>query len=124
MNREYGSSVLRLGLGILFIGAGIMKAINPSGPIGMLSGLGFPGATFWGWLLIAVEIIFGLAVLVGFKVKWTTIPLMVVIVVALLMVQLPALGQNAMGFLKDFSILTGLVALMMLGPGQLAVSKE
>ena len=120
-NNMYAPSLLRLGLGVLFVAAGIMKLTNVGGVVDLLSGIGFPGATFWAWLLLLVEIVFGLLVLVGWKVKWTTIPLIVVIVVAILTVSIKA---GAMAALKDFVILTGLISLMLSGPGAFALSKH
>ena len=120
LDARYGSSVLRLGLGVIFISSGIMKLLNPTGIAGMLNTIGFPVAIFWAWLLLLSELVFGLAVLIGYKVKYTTIPLMIILVVAILTVQLKNPGQ----LLKDFTLLTSLIALMMIGPGALAVSKD
>ena len=118
---KYGPSVLRLGVGVLFLVAGLMKLSNPSGVTQMLGGIGFPAPVFWAWLLIIVEIVCGALVLLGWKLKYATVPLVVVIVVAILTVGIK--GSPA-GALKDVVILTGLVSLWLTGPGALALGKK
>lgn len=122
--KSYGPTALRLGLGILFIFMGIGKFQNPSGVTGMLQNIGFPVAIFWAWLLLLSEIIFGAAILIGFKVKFTTIPLIIIILIAIVTVQLKGLPQTQPQLLKDWSIFMSLIALMLLGPGKLSVSKN
>ena len=122
--KAYGPTALRLGLGVLFIFMGLGKLQNPSAVTGMLQSIGFPVAIFWTWLLLLSEIIFGAAILIGFKVKFTTIPLIVIILIAIVTIQLKGLPQSQPQLLKDWSIFMGLIALMLLGPGKLAVSKN
>ena len=122
--KGYGPSALRLGLGILFIFMGIGKLQSPSGVTGMLQGIGFPMPIFWTWLLLLSELIFGICLLIGLKVRYTTIPLIIVMIVAIVTVQLPGLPQSQPNLLKDWSILLSLVALMVLGPGKLGVNKN
>ena len=122
--KGYGPIFLRLGLGTLFIFMGLGKLQNPAGITGMLTNIGFPLPILWTWLLLLSELIFGIALLIGLKVRYTTIPLIIVIIIALVTVQLPGLPESQDHLLKDFSILFSLVALMMLGPGKLAVTKN
>lgn len=117
--------VLRILLGLLFIIPGLGKLMDPAGIIGMLGGLGFPLPVFFGWLLLLSEIVFGLAVLVGYKVKWTAWPLVAVLAVATIIVHLPTLG-TPMGPITVLFHLIGIAGLIVLaseGPGAWAVSK-
>ena len=86
--KNYGPTFLRLGLGILFIFMGLGKLQNPAGITGMLANIGFPAAVFWAWLLLLSEIIFGAAILIGFKVKFTTIPLIIIIIIIVYFIML------------------------------------
>ena len=125
-NKGYGLAIIRMALGLLFIIPGIMKLLDPSGIIGLLGGLGFPAAGFFGWILILSEIFFGAALLVGWKVKMTVWPLILILLVALLTVTIPGIGQP-MGVIKVlFHILgiAGLVGIYLDGSGKCTVCKE
>ncbi len=113
--KGYAPFVLRLGVGGIFVYAGIMKLLNPSMVVGMLDGMGFPGASFWAWLLILVEVLCGASVLLGFKAKWTTIPLAIVMIVVI-----STTNQVTTGI----SILSGLISIWLSGPGKWALSKN
>ncbi len=125
-----GRFLLRLTLGILFTGAGLMKIMNPGMIVGMLSQMGFPTATFFGWLLILSEVIFGIAVLVGFRTRLTVWPLIIVLVVAVFTVHLPAWMNGSAGpmgfinFMWHLVGIAGLIAVGISGPGDFAVSKK
>ncbi len=112
--KEYAPFVLRLGVGGIFVYTGIMKLLNPSMVVGMLDNMGFPGPTFWAWLLIAVELLCGASVLLGFQIKWTTIPLAVVMIVVI---------STTDQVMTGVSILSGLASLWLSGAGYWALSK-
>jgi putative oxidoreductase len=120
----YGPSVLRLFLGLLFLIPGLSKLMNPSGIIGMLGGLGFPGAAFWGWLLIIIEIVFGILLLIGWKTKYIVWPLVVVLLVALFTVTIPNMAGSPINLLFHLLALGALVSLFFTGAGAVALDKE
>ncbi len=113
--KEFGPFALRIGVGGIFVFAGIMKLFDTGMVTGMLGGLGFPAPAFWTWLLIAAETLCGAAVLLGFKLKWATIPLAIVSVVII-----SVAPEQAM---VGISLLAGLVSLWLSGPGKWALSK-
>ncbi|MBS3148293.1 DoxX family protein [Candidatus Woesearchaeota archaeon] len=119
--KQYGPFALRIGVGGIFVVAGTMKLLDPSMVVGMLGGLGFPAPGLWTWLLILTELLGGAAVLTGFHLKYSTAPLMVVLIVAIVVT---AMGGQAMMALKDVVILSGLVSLYLSGSGTLALSKD
>lgn len=124
--KQYSPTVLRLVLGLLFLIPGFMKLMNPPMIIGMLGDLGFPAPTFFGWLLLLSEIAFGLSVLVGFRVKYTVWPLVVVLLVATLTVYVPKLGTDPMAPITVLFHVLGIAALVSVflsGAGALAVDK-
>ena len=125
MNKEmYGHLVLRVFLGLLFIIPGVGKLLNPAMPVGMLTSLGFPAPTFFAWILLLSEIIFGLTVLLGFKVKYTVWPLVIVMVVATLIVVIPNMNGNPVNLLFHLTAIAGLVSLFLTGPGAMALGKN
>jgi len=121
---DYGPSVLRLGLGLLFIIPGWGKLMAPAGIIGMLGNIGFPAPAFFGWVLLLSELVFGLTVLIGYKVKYSVWPLLVILVVATVTVYLPDLAANKIMILFHLVGIAALVSLYLTGPGALAVDKE
>jgi putative oxidoreductase len=117
--KQFGPFALRIGVGGIFVFAGIMKLMDPQMITGMLESLGFPGAAFWAWLLIIVELLCGAAVLTGFKLKWTTIPLAIVMIVAIAV----SLDQVSV-VINNFVILSALVSLWLSGPGAWALDRK
>ena len=117
--QKWAPIALRIGLGLLFLYTGIMKLVAPDTVTGMLSGIGFPVPAFWTWVLILAEGLGGLALIIGFKVKYATIPLAVILLVAILTVHLSVLGD----VMLRLGLLSGVVSLWLSGPGALAVGK-
>ena len=125
-NKGHGLAILRIVAGLLFLLPGIMKLMDPAGITGMLTGLGFPAPSFLAWILLLSEIIFGASLIVGWKTKYTTWPLVIVLLVATLTVALPGALENPMGWVNVLFHLVGIGALISIfldGPGAWAVSK-
>ncbi len=123
-NSEYGPLLLRLTIGIMFLYQGIGKLMNPSGPTGMLTNLGFPIPQVFAWILLLSEIIFGLAVLVGYKVKYSVWPLVLIFLVVIGMVVLPAEQFNVVTLFFHIIVIAGLISLSLTGPGKLAIGRN
>ncbi|OIO80690.1 hypothetical protein AUJ84_02850 [Candidatus Pacearchaeota archaeon CG1_02_32_132] len=125
-NKGHGLAILRVVAGLLFLLPGIMKLMDPAGITGMLTGLGFPAPSFLAWILLLSEIIFGASLIVGWKTKYTTWPLVIVLLVATLTIALPGALENPMGWVNVLFHLVGIGALISIfldGPGAWAVSK-
>ncbi|MEM3154836.1 MAG: DoxX family protein [Candidatus Woesearchaeota archaeon] len=113
--KEFAPFALRICIGGIFVFAGIMKLFSPSMVVGALDSMGFPGPVFWAWLLIAVEILCGVSVILGFKVRWATIPLAIVMLVVI---------TTTDQFMTGIAILAGLVSLWLSGAGKWALSRD
>ena len=85
---EIANKVNGVFLGLVMLIPGLFKlfVLGPSAVSGMLSGFGFPVATFFAWLLILSEIGFGAAVLLRWKLEYTTIVPAIILVIAGLLV--------------------------------------
>src|SRR3989344_71576 len=81
---KYAGVVNRVLLGLLMLVSGLMKVfiIKPDNVTGMLSGIGFPAASFFAWVLILSEIVFGIAILAKWKLEYTVWPPIVIMIVA------------------------------------------
>jgi putative oxidoreductase len=101
----------------------------------ILQALGMPEPTLLSWITILVEVLGGLAILVGAFVTIASLPMIAILLVAIFTVHLPngfssiklqavtlagaQFGQP--GYECDLLYLAGLLALMLGGPGPLAV---
>ena len=123
INKTQGQAVLRIALGLFFIIPGLSKLMNPAGITGMLSGLGFPAATLFAWILLLSEIIFGASLLIGYKTKIAVWPLSIILVVAIILVVIPGFdfsnSQSVMTLLWHLVGLAGLISIGSVGPGKI-----
>jgi putative oxidoreductase len=120
--KENAPTILRFFLGLMFIFAGIDKLLNPAGIIGMLGDIGFPSTinVFFGFVLLSTEITFGFFLIIGFNVKLTVLPLILILLVALITVHIPELSSSPMArilFLFHFVGIAGLISIYLTGPG-------
>jgi len=127
---------LRLIVGFGFIQHGYAKlARGPEEFIGILHAMGLPGSFLMGWLTIIVELLGGLLILMGALIPLATLPMMIVLLVAIITVHLPngfssiqllsfdAAGAHfgQPGYETDLLYLASLLALGFGGPGPLSV---
>jgi len=135
---EWYAIPLRLIVGYGFIEHGYAKlARGPESFTNILHALGMPFPSFLAWATIAVELMGGLLILLGALVTLASIPMAVVLLVAIFTVHLPNgfssikllsvdgagahFGQP--GYETDLLYLAGLMALVLGGPGPLSVDR-
>jgi putative oxidoreductase len=81
---------LRLIVGYGFMAHGYAKiARGPEHFVGIVHAMGIPAADVMAWATIIVELVGGLAVLVGAFVTWVSLPMAVILLVATFTVHLP-----------------------------------
>ena|SRR6188508_620843 len=81
---------LRLIVGFGFIQHGYAKlARGPEDFISLLHAMGLPSSFLLGWLTIIVELVGGLMILVGALIPLATVPMIIVLFVAIITVHLP-----------------------------------
>ena len=119
-----GHALLRITVGLLFLVAGIGKLTDPSKVAGMLDGLGFPAAAIFAWVLIIAEVLGGALILIGYKVKYSAWPLIVVLMIATLMVVIPNGGFSSSNLYFHLIGIAGLISIALTGPGSWAASKR
>ncbi|MEK6873626.1 MAG: DoxX family protein [Nanoarchaeota archaeon] len=127
MNKQYsmyGPTLLRVFLGLLMLVPGISKLMNPGGPIGMLTNLGFPIPSIMAWVLIISEIVFGLTLILGYKVKYTVWPLVIILAVATIFVVIPNTSGSYVNLIFHLQAIAGLITIYLIGPGALAIDKK
>src|SRR6516164_6510872 len=127
---------LRLIVGFGFMEHGLAKlAKGPDAFANILQGMGVPGAHFMAWSTILVEILGGLAVILGVFITLASLPMAAVLLVAMFTVHLPygfssikleavtAAGPQfgPPGYEVDLLYLACLAALVLGGSGPLAI---
>jgi putative oxidoreductase len=127
---------LRLIVGYGFMEHGFAKlAKGPDAFANILQAIGVPGAHFMAWSTVLVEILGGLAVILGAFVTLASLPMAAVLLVAMFTVHLPygfssiklvavtAAGAQfgPPGYEVDLLYLACLAALVLGGPGPLAI---
>jgi len=129
---------LRLILGYGFFAHGYAKfARGPENFIGILHAMGLPFPDLLGWATIIVEIVGGILILLGAWVPLATLPMIVVLLVAVFTVHLPngfssiklmsfdASGAHfgQPGYETDLLYVAGLLALCIAGAGPLSIDE-
>jgi len=129
---------LRLIVGYGFMEHGYAKlARGPDDFANILHALGIPAATLLSWATVLIELLGGLAVLVGAFIPLASVPMMIVLLVAIFTVHLPngfssiklqtvtAAGAHfgQPGYETDLLYLAGLAALVLGGSGPFALDR-
>lgn len=122
MNNNVTLLVARILLVVLFLVSAFGMMSAPAGIAGYFGSLGMPAPGLMVWLVIALKIVAGLMVLVGFRTAWGAYALAAFSIGAALIAHLNFADQNEMTqLLKDFAIAGGFLALSVAGPGAYSV---
>lgn len=109
-NTDAGLLALRIGVGSIFIMTGWMKASSMSMTIGFFASLGF--AAFWTYLVTAVELFGGIAILLGIYTRVAAGLLAIVMIVAAVVVY-----KDVTTVFAPVSLLFSSIALVLAGGG-------
>ncbi|WP_127144805.1 DoxX family protein [Pelagibacterium montanilacus] len=113
----------RVLLALIFIVAGLGKIPAPEGTIGYMEAFGVPGVLFWP--TVAVEVIGGIMLLVGFKARWAAAALAGFTLVAGLIFHSDFANQAEMtAFLKNLAIVGGMLYVIAFGAGALSLDRR
>jgi putative oxidoreductase len=109
MNRNHALLALRLVVAAIFLWHGYPKAIDPAGAVDKFIGMGVFG--FLGPVVGWAEVIAGLSLALGFMHRLASGVLLVIILGALIMVQIP--NGISSGLERDMLVLASLLVLIM-----------
>ena len=120
----YAPLILRVATGLVFAMHGYQKLtqMGVEGVAGFLGGIGFPLASVFAVILIAVELLGGAALIVGFMTHWAAKLTAVVALVALITVHLSKgffISNGGVEFI--LVLLAASVSLMITGAGAYSV---
>ena len=126
MTNQYSASSLMLGrtlMGALFLVSGLAKIGRFAGVAGFMASKGLPVADVLLVATIALEVVGGLALIVGWRVRYVALALMVFTGLAAMIFHAfwaaeDAVYQNQLNhFLKNIAIMGGLFCLSTVGAG-------
>ncbi len=119
--------LIRILVGWVFVSEGIQKFVFPAQlGVGRFAKIGIPAPLVMARFVGAVEIICGTLVIVGLLTRLAAIPLLAVISVAIVTTKLPMIARTGWWSMlhearTDFSMLLGLLFLLLAGGGSLAL---
>jgi putative oxidoreductase len=119
--------VIRLALGIIFFAHGMQKVLSDSAIPGltqMFQGLGAPVPIVFGWGVALIELLGGLAVILGFLTGLASLGIIAVMLGAIATVHFKNgffLGGG--GFEYNLALLTMAVSLILTGPGPYSIDR-
>jgi len=120
---KYSSLIARVLLSHIFILAGINKIMGYAGTQGYMESMGVPGMLLP--LVIILEVGAGLAILLGWQIRWAALALAVFSVLSAVLFHSNLGDQTHMiMFMKNFAIAGGLLLLAEHGAGAFSLDKR
>jgi putative oxidoreductase len=116
---SYAPVPLRLAMGVILSVAGYMKLVGIAGTIAYFTKLGFPVPVITAWFITLLELIGGVALILGLFVHYFGLLYTIEFIVAAFWVKLPTEGYAAARL--DLMILAGAAALYFLGAGRWSI---
>lgn len=115
----------RVLLAAIFVLSGIAKLTDPAGSAGYIASVGLPAPQLALWGAIAVELLGGLALIAGYKVRLVAAALAAfsVVTAALFHAQLGDQMQFIM-FFKNIAMAGGLMQVVAFGGGRLSLDRS
>lgn len=123
--KAYWLALARLLMASLFIWDGILQLRNPGGTAKYFASVHVPVPDVAVWISIAIHLLAGLAVLVGFKTRWAAAVLILVCLGTAFGVHLP-IGDtaNMLHFYKNLVMAGGFLYMIDCGAGALSIDGE
>jgi len=128
-NNKINFSILliRLMVGVVFLSEGIQKFLFPDQlGVGRFIKIGLPAPEFLGYFVPSFEVVCGLLVLFGLFTRLASIPLIIIMLVAIFSTKIPILLND--GFWKmaheartDWAMLLGSIILLIVSAGKYSI---
>ena len=99
--------------------------LAPGGFAGYMGAIGLPAPMLVTWIVIAIKVLGGLAILVGFKTRYAAYAIAAFAIGSALLGHMNWADANEFNnFFKNFAIAGGFLALSVAGPGAISVDKH
>ncbi|HEY9623202.1 MAG TPA: DoxX family protein [Crinalium sp.] len=120
--RNHIPLIARILLSALFLWSGIGKILHPAATQEYMASYGMPLTSIFLIAAIAIELLGGLSVLLGYKTRLGAIGLSIFLMIATLIFHTDFSDQvQQIMFMKNLSILGGLLLIIQHGPGNIAL---
>jgi putative oxidoreductase len=119
----------RILLGLIFVLSGFQKLMGFSGVAASIAGKGLPMPEVLAVIAVAIELGAGLLLVVGLKARWAAFLLFLFVIPVSLTfhnfwtMEGAAFAMNKIQFLKNVSIMGGMLFVAAFGPGRYSVDK-
>jgi putative oxidoreductase len=122
--KAYLPPLARLLMCSLFIWEGVLQLRNPSGTADYFASLDIPMPDLAIWVSIAIHLLGGLAILIGYKTRWAAAVLLLLCLGTAFGVHLPARDtENMIHFYKNLVMAGGFLYVIAFGAGALSVDE-
>lgn len=128
--RDWAVLIGRVLLAAMFVISGYGKITGFEGTAGYIASNGLPFPELLAGLAVAIELGGGLAILAGWKTRWAALALVafVIVITPIFHAYWAAPAGQAMGqqinFMKNASILGGMLLLLAFGPGRYSLERS
>ncbi len=122
--------IIRLVVGLIFLSEGLQKYITPEiAGTGRFTKIGFSDPAFWAYFVGSFEIVCGILVLFGLMIRFATVPLLVIMLVAFIATKIPILTHKgfwafAHEYRTDFAMTLLLIYLLIYGNTNKSMSQK
>ena len=121
----YLLALARVLMSSLFVWDGVVQLRSPAGTAAYFASLGIPMPGVTVWVSIAVHLLGGLAILVGYKTRWAAAVLLLLCLGTAFGVHLLAGdAENMVHFYKNLVMAGGFLYVIAYGPGAFAFDKS
>lgn len=126
---EWAYVLARIGLALLFLWSGYGKLMDVSSTASYMAKAGMPMPEVLVWPAVLIELIAGAMLVVGFKVRWAAVALIVYTIIATFYFHafwaIPAdqMRMQQIQFMKNIAIIGGLLAVLAHGSGRYAIDR-
>ena len=120
----YLLALARVLMSSLFVWDGVVQLRSPAGTAAYFASLGIPMPSVTVWVSIAVHLLGGLAILVGYKTRWAAAVLLVLCLGTAFVVHLPAGDvDNMTHFYKNLVMAGGFLYIIAFGAGAISIDE-
>src|SRR5689334_24456113 len=125
MSRDYLPALARILICSLFIWDGVLQLRDPAGTVQYFTSVNVPSPQIAVWVSIAVHLLGGIGILVGFLTRWAAALLVLLCLGTAFGVHLPAGDmENMTNFYKNLVMTGGLLYVVAFGAGALSLDRS